>query len=485
MDPNKIIVNAINWVRKALDKQANGLMIFDQNSLNPYAIAAEICGVNRTTTKRVEQRVMDTAQGKTQGVKRKRGRKPVVLDNFQERSLVRIVLGFYSRNPPVLPTTEMVRQEAISMVGFPQMSVNTLRKLLKTLGFAYTNRDKKMHVYQRQDVIAQRHKYLHDIALYRLLGFPIYYQDETWVNAYHVKEQCWQYKGDRHEDLVGWFGYGNRGGIKVGAGKGKRLIVNHIGSSQGFLKNCDDVFEATKKIDFHDEMDADHWEGWLKKKVLPNIAEETSKAVIVIDNASYHSRYTESSKTVTTKNKKAEIQEWLTSKGIDWEKKDTVSVLLKKAKTVFVEKKYVVDQIVQDFSHANDVDIRILRLPVGHCDLNPIELIWAQVKNWIARNNTKPNFTAVKELTPKSLGLVTAEDWRKCVGHAMKVEDEWRQKDSAGAGSVDPTVISFNDEASSSDESNDEDDGDQFAWGGNEHEEALKEVRTVLRGNVL
>ena len=67
----------------------------------------------------------------------------------------------------------------------------------------------------------------------------------------------------------------------------------------------------------------------------------------------------------------------------------------------------------------------------------------------------------------------------------MKVEDEWRQKDSAGAGSVDPTVISFNDEASSSDESNDEDDGDQFAWGGNEHEEALKEVRTVLRGNVL
>ena len=148
----------------------------------------------------------------------------------------------------------------------------------------------------------------------------------------------------------------------------------------------------------------------VEEEVLPNIAEETSKAVIVIDNASYHSRYTESSKTVTTKNKKAEIQEWLTSKGIDWEKKDTVSVLLKKAKTVFVEKKYVVDQIVQDFSHANDVDIRILRLPVGHCDLNPIELIWAQVKNWIARNNTKPNFTAVKELTPKSLGLVTAED---------------------------------------------------------------------------
>ena len=48
------------------------------------------------------------------------------------------------------------------------------------------------------------------------------------------------------------------------------------------------------------------------------------------------------------------------------------------------------------------------------------------------------------------------EDWKKCVGHAMKVEDEWSQKESAGAGSVDPTVINFDDKASSTDESIDE-----------------------------
>ena len=77
----------------------------------------------------------------------------------------------------------------------------------------------------------------------------------------------------------------------------------------------------------------------MKKKVLPNIAEETRKAVIAIDNASYHSRYTESSKTATKKNKKAEIQEWLTSKGIDWEKKDTVGVLLKKGKDCLCREK--------------------------------------------------------------------------------------------------------------------------------------------------
>ena len=29
-----------------------------------------------------------------------------------------------------------------------------------------------------------------------------------------------------------------------------------------------------------------------------------------------------------------------------------------------------------------------LRLPVGHCELNPIELAWAQVKGYAAKKNT-------------------------------------------------------------------------------------------------
>jgi transposase len=29
----------------------------------------------------------------------------------------------------------------------------------------------------------------------------------------------------------------------------------------------------------------------------------------------------------------------------------------------------------------------LLRTPVRHCELNPIELIWAQVKGFVAKNN--------------------------------------------------------------------------------------------------
>ena len=32
--------------------------------------------------------------------------------------------------------------------------------------------------------------------------------------------------------------------------------------------------------------------------------------------------------------------------------------------------------------------IILLRLPPYHCELNPIKLIWAQIKGYLARNNT-------------------------------------------------------------------------------------------------
>ena len=40
----------------------------------------------------------------------------------------------------------------------------------------------------------------------------------------------------------------------------------------------------------------------------------------------------------------------------------------------------------------------VLRTPVHHCELNPIELSWAQVKGFVAENNTTFRLKDVKEL---------------------------------------------------------------------------------------
>jgi hypothetical protein len=41
----------------------------------------------------------------------------------------------------------------------------------------------------------------------------------------------------------------------------------------------------------------------------------------------------------------------------------------------------------------------VIRTPVRHYELNPIELIWAQVKGFVAKNNTTFRLKDVKELT--------------------------------------------------------------------------------------
>ena len=40
----------------------------------------------------------------------------------------------------------------------------------------------------------------------------------------------------------------------------------------------------------------------------------------------------------------------------------------------------------------------VLRTPVRYCELKPIELIWAQVKGFVAENNTPFHLKDVKEL---------------------------------------------------------------------------------------
>ena len=55
--------------------------------------------------------------------------------------------------------------------------------------------------------------------------------------------------------------------------------------------------------------------------------------------------------------------------------------------------KYAVDEMAKAAGH------EVVRLPLYHCELNPIELAWSQVKRYIKENNQLFTSTAVKELT--------------------------------------------------------------------------------------
>ncbi|KAL4148864.1 hypothetical protein QTP88_003009 [Uroleucon formosanum] len=157
----------------------------------------------------------------------------------------------------------------------------------KSMGFKFTKRGRNSALMENE-IQAWRREYIRDIRKYREEGRPIYYIDETWVNA-----------GDNLST-----------GAANPTGKGKRLIMCHIGSEDGFVPDSLLCFESKKNTDdYHDEMNGDSFRDWLEG-VLPRLKEN---AVIIVDNAPYHSVKLE--KCPTTNWRKADIVEWLESKG--------------------------------------------------------------------------------------------------------------------------------------------------------------------------
>lgn len=51
-------------------------------------------------------------------------------------------------------------------------------------------------------------------------------------------------------------------------GKGKRLIVLHIGSEDGFVENERLLFKSKKSRDYHEEMNGEMFTDWMKN-ILP------------------------------------------------------------------------------------------------------------------------------------------------------------------------------------------------------------------------
>lgn len=68
--------------------------------------------------------------------------------------------------------------------------------------------------------------------------------------------------------------------------------------------------------------------------------------------------------------------------------------------------------------------VTVLRLPPYHCELNPIELVWAQVKVHVAMNNKTFKMAEVKGLLEEGLRKITPAKWSDCVTHVIKEEDK-------------------------------------------------------------
>ncbi|KAL3286751.1 hypothetical protein HHI36_001244 [Cryptolaemus montrouzieri] len=232
------------------------------------------------------------------------------------------------------------------------------------------------------------------------------------------------------------------------SGKGKRLIVCNIGTDTGFVPDALWSFESKKSGDYHEEMDGPNFEEWFEN-ILPKLEDG---CVIVLDNVSYHSRRTE--KLLTSASRKATIHEWLRLKNIAFGDDLIKAELLRIVKTHKpAYNKYVVDEMARN---QNKI---VLRLSSYHCELNPIELVWAEMKNYVASKNTSFKFQDMKKLFAEFIERIDAVKWQNCIKHVVeKVERRMWQLDHIIDEQLDPIIVNLENDSSSSSESDNDDD---------------------------
>jgi hypothetical protein len=131
--------------------------------------------------------------------------------------------------------------------------------------------------------------------------------------------------------------------------------------------------------------------------------------------------------------KKAVLQNYLTQHIIPFYATDTKKVLYEKKQNKKNPVVYKTDKIANLHGH------EVLRTPVRHSELNPIELIWAQVKGFVAKNNTTFRLKDVKELMYAAFGKITKglDVWTKAEEHVVKIEKEYCKENC-----IDRSVIS-------------------------------------------
>ena len=303
-------------------------------------------------------------------------------------------MEFYSKK--TFPTLSKIHNQLQDDPNFPRLSITTLWRVMKEqLKFKFVKFE-GIWPLERPDIVKHRSDYLLKIKELRAKGYKIYYQDESWINAnespskgWHIPEREILGMGNGRSQVDIWLkGVGHRfsdgliGGIaSKPSGAGQRIVMIAVGSEDGFLDGTSKIFigkKNPKSQDYHSEMYSEHFTEWITD-VIKKLPE---KSVLIFDQATYHRKITDDTKNPTSNWRKPEVIAWLRKNNIPFHEKALLPELLKLAKSNRITPRFQVDDILKQ----SGKNVKILWLPVAHCELNANELIWSRIKQNFCQN---------------------------------------------------------------------------------------------------
>lgn len=345
------------------------------------------------------------------------------LDNSEQDMIRRKIYSLYQSQ--IVPTLDKLKRKLEEDETNISISRATLHRVICKMGFKYRKIDKKQVVMESHRLRTWRFNYLQEIKKYRSENRCIVYLDETWFDTHDTVSK-------------GWVDSSKNCQTKAPSNKGKRITIIHAGSEDGFVPNC--LLLSAKNIkdsslDYHEDTSAELFENWFQNYLLKNIPENS---VIVMDNASYHSRLLH--KTPNSSSTKTEIQEYLLQNDIYFESSYKKGQLLEVLNSYGIKKQYVCDSLAEQMGHT------VLRLPPYHCIFNPIEHLWHQVKSNVRAENVTPTLSpSVINCIKNVINNIPVESWKNSVQHIVKIEDSYISIQN----NIEPIVINLNDDSES------------------------------------
>jgi hypothetical protein len=82
-------------------------------------------------------------------------------------------------------------------------------------------------------------------------------------------------------------------------------------------------------------------------------------------------------------------------------------------------KTFKIDSLLAEYGHSG------LLLPPYHPDLKPIELIWASIKEYVARKNVSFRLDDAMKLAEEKFSIIKKEDWSSRCNNARQGEQNY------------------------------------------------------------
>ncbi|CAB4410029.1 unnamed protein product [Rhizophagus irregularis] len=292
-----------------------------------------------------------------------------------------------------------------------------LLRVLHHLGYYYGQGERRNILHESPNNVAFRCRYLR-FRFANLEGQndvphrPEVFLDESYCHLHHISRNTWvPHQGvvlsPGHGPLVVIFGaiivFRNGSSNKLHG----ELVPNSVhiwdprikppgnrGRKRSNAEEWNDVPDVVKdanivpnQMDYHGNFNAEIFED-LFSTLCETLHEKYGPVNIHMDGASYHKRRVENIPTSSTK--KQEIVEWLTAHNISFSNELRKPELLELVQMHKEKVSFTCVEIAKQYGH------EVFYTPPYHCELQPIEGVWAVVKGEVARSGPHPNLLSIR-----------------------------------------------------------------------------------------